>query len=275
MRNFDLRKLQLKEMEILLEVDRICKKYNINYYLSWGSALGAIRHKGFIPWDDDIDISMFFKDYVKFKEVCSRELDSKFFYQSSETDKNIWLSWDKIRINNTTSMDRKLSHIRCHWGVCIDIFPIITVPESEKEQKKQKNRTYIYKRLCQIPFVLNSKQGGIKARIKKMIYRILDNNMVEHLKKSILKKIVMYEESDSELCGEILSMEYKKSIMKKEYFGTPKYVLFEEDYFPIPEKYNEYLIGCYGDYMKLPDISERIGHGDIIVDLENSFKKYQ
>lgn len=102
MRDFDLRALQLKELECLKEIDRLCRKHKIEYFLSWGSAIGAIRHKGFIPWDDDIDVSMKMDDYLRFKEVCAQELDAKYFYQDWESDPYYYSSWAKIRINDTT-----------------------------------------------------------------------------------------------------------------------------------------------------------------------------
>ena len=84
----DLRKLQLIELEILKEVDRICKKYHINYYMAEGSLLGTMRHNGFIPWDDDLDIMMLRKDYEKFLQVAPNEINKKYEVQHSTTIKN-------------------------------------------------------------------------------------------------------------------------------------------------------------------------------------------
>ncbi len=274
MRNFDVRKLQLKEMELILEVDRICKKHNINYYLSWGSALGAIRHKGFIPWDDDIDISMFWYDYLRFKEICKEELDGKYFYQSIDTENNFWLTWDKVRINNTTSMDREFSHIDCNWGICMDIFPIVAIPKSSMSQSIQKINVRIYKFLCNKNFIINIKDNGLKSKIKRLIYNLIPNNILDMLKEKCLKNITKYDLDDNNICGEILSMPYDKALIDKSIYGNPIEVEFENYKFPVPEKYDEYLTSCYGDYMKLPPEHERIGHGNIIVDLENSYKKY-
>ncbi|MDZ5038441.1 LicD family protein, partial [Clostridium perfringens] len=123
MNKSEIKRLQEYEIEMLKTVDRICKKNNIKYYLTWGSALGAIRHGGFIPWDDDIDISMTWDDYKKFEEIAQSELGDKYFYQSQQTDKHCFTTWNKIRINNTTSMEKHLKHIKCHYGICMDIFP--------------------------------------------------------------------------------------------------------------------------------------------------------
>lgn len=274
MRDFDIRALQLKEMELILELDRICKKYDIRYYMSWGSALGAVRHKGFIPWDDDIDVSMFWDDYIKFEEVCKVELNNKFFYQNDKNDEQFWLPWNKIRINNTTSMCPELKNIKCHWGVCMDIFPIIAIPDSRMSQKKQELNTKIYKFLCNKYFLINSVDTSIKNKIKKSVYKIMPNRIISFLKKITLKNITKYNQEDYQMCGEILSMPYKEAMIENNIFGEPIYVEFEKKLLPIPKEYDKYLSQCYGDYMKLPPDNQRTGHGNIIVDLERSFERY-
>lgn len=274
MRNFNVRELQLKEIELILELDRICKKHNIKYYLSWGSVLGAVRHKGFIPWDDDIDVSMFWEDYLKFKEICKIELDTKYFYQNIDTDNGSWLAWDKLRINNTTSMDRAFAHIECNWGICMDIFPIVAIPKSSISQNMQKINVRIYKFLCNKNLVMNIKDEGIKSKIKKLVYTLIPNGIYNTLKKKSLKNITKYNLDDNNICGEVLSMPYEDALIDKYIYGNPIEVEFEGYKLPVPEKYDEYLTKCYGDYMKLPPEHERIGHGDIIVDLENSYEKY-
>ena len=138
MENEQLRTLQLYQLDVLKEVDRICQKHHIKYYISWGSLLGAIRHKGFIPWDDDIDISLFWDDYVKFMEVCQEELGERFFLQNTETDSGYFRPWAKVRINDTTSMDKELDFVKMHWGICIDVFPIISIPTKKSKQCYQK-----------------------------------------------------------------------------------------------------------------------------------------
>ena len=135
MRDFDLRALQLKELECLKEIDRLCRKHKIEYFLSWGSAIGAIRHKGFIPWDDDIDVSMKMDDYLRFKEVCAQELDAKYFYQDWESDPYYYSSWAKIRINDTTSVMADMVDYPTHNGICIDIFPLLPYPYEKLDKR--------------------------------------------------------------------------------------------------------------------------------------------
>lgn len=265
--------LQTMQLMVLKEVDRICKKHNIQYYLSWGSALGAIRHKGFIPWDDDIDVSMPWKDYVRFKKICTTELNEKYFLQNTDTDKFFWNSWDKIRINNTTSMDKNLDYMRCHYGICIDIFPIIGIPSSEKERKKQGKFTALYKMLCSEAYYCNVRDENQSALKKK--YKFTPKFIKRMLKKIALNQITKYDMDSVQLWGEILSEPYEvvKKIDKNIY-GKGKEIQFENFTTVVPEKTHEYLTEYYGDYMQLPKESERQGHGETIIDLETSYEKY-
>lgn len=286
MRDFDLKRLQNTQLEILKEIDRICRKYNIEYFGTWGTALGAIRHKGFIPWDDDIDISMKWDDYVKFEEVCKSELDKKFFLQNSETDKYFWNPYNKLRINNTTSMDKRLTHLKCHWGICMDIFPIVAVPNSKLSRFKQKTYRSIYIWLGFIPYILyvNPNEDSKIAKIIRIIPKgmlealkkwLIPNKGITGIKRYLLKEITKYDLNKSEYYEEIFSEAGNTGIYKKEIFDESILVPFENVKIPIPKEYDKYLSQCYGDYMKMPDESQRGGHGDTIVDFDKSYEIYK
>lgn len=123
-----LRRLQLAELEILDELIRICRAHELRYYLTGGSLLGAIRHEGFIPWDDDIDVALPREDYDRFAVLCSRELDGRFFYQSPETDPGYFLSYAKLRMNGTEIYEPRFRDSRFHKGIYIDLFPLDFCP---------------------------------------------------------------------------------------------------------------------------------------------------
>ena len=152
-KNNDLLKLQRKELEILKEVDRICKKYDIQWIMAGGSVLGAVRHGGFIPWDDDIDIYMLDTEYERFEKACKTELDqNKYFLQTIETDKNCPVPWAKIRMNNTCSMDEKYKDIKLHWGICIDIFLLQYAPKDDQQLNELIRLKWIYSQVCHVSF---------------------------------------------------------------------------------------------------------------------------
>ena len=121
-----LRRLQLCELAILDEFVRICEKYDLRYYLVGGTLLGAVRHQGFIPWDDDIDVAMPRQDYDRF---APKELAPQYFYQSPNTDPYYFLTYNKIRKNGTEVYEERFKDAKFHKGVFIDIFPLDFCPK--------------------------------------------------------------------------------------------------------------------------------------------------
>lgn len=126
-----MREMQMCAFGILKEVARVCEKYDLTYYLDFGTLLGAVRHKGFIPWDNDIDIEMPIEDYRRFLKIAPREISGDFFIQTYRSDPGYNLLWTQVRANNTTSMPLMYKDWDIHWGVHIDIFPLVGVPDSK------------------------------------------------------------------------------------------------------------------------------------------------
>lgn len=126
-----LRQLQLVELEMLLEVDRICQKCGLHYNVIGGTLLGAVRHGGFIPWDDDADLVMFRKDYEKFRDACKTELDkSRFYFQDMDVTDGYRWGYGKLRRKGTVFMREGQEHMPYEQGVFIDIMPLDNVPDS-------------------------------------------------------------------------------------------------------------------------------------------------
>lgn len=125
----DLRRLQLAELEILDAFVRVCEKFGLRYYLVGGSLLGAVRHQGFIPWDDDIDVAMPREDYDRFADVAALELGPRYFYQCPETDPHYFLTYAKVRKNGTEVYEERFKNARFHKGIFIDIFPLDFCPK--------------------------------------------------------------------------------------------------------------------------------------------------
>lgn len=131
-----LRDIQLCELEILNEIDRICRKYSIRYCMVYGTFLGAVRHKGFIPWDDDVDISMPLEDFFRFEQVCKSELDPAFFLQTPKNDISPF-SFYKMRANGTLMIEEGLRSLKMHHGIWVDIFPYVYASKSTIGRKIQ------------------------------------------------------------------------------------------------------------------------------------------
>jgi lipopolysaccharide cholinephosphotransferase len=128
-----LRKAQLIMLEMLVEFDGICQKHNLQYWLDSGTLLGAVRHKGFIPWDDDIDLSMPLEDYNKFQDIAEKEFSDSIFFQTKRTDPNFKFDYIKLRSNKASIVEfhEKEREVGYHQGVFVDIFPMLTVVDTE------------------------------------------------------------------------------------------------------------------------------------------------
>ena len=137
-----LRKAQLIMLDMLIEFDAICKKHQLRYWLDSGTLLGAVRHQGFIPWDDDIDLSMPVEDYNTFLEVAQSELSNNIFLQTSQTDKDFKFDYTKLRSNKARIVEfhEKDKTITYHQGVFVDIFPMLVI-ENTEENKNLYDRT--------------------------------------------------------------------------------------------------------------------------------------
>ena len=249
---FDIKKLQAVELEALKEIARICEKENIKWFLVGGSVLGAVRHKGFIPWDDDIDIGMFRPDYERFIAVCKKYLSDKYFLQTLLTDKNYHLGYAKIRVNGTLYVQENVAHRDMHHGVFVDVYPIDEVPDSQSARRRQKLCANLSYALCRGETVTG--QGGAIKLITKVLTAVMP--------KSALKKIgVFFDGKVKKYHGKMIAnvygiKQYYAEIMPREYIGNPVKLEFEGECLPVPEKYDAYLTHLYGDWSKEPQDKE-------------------
>ena len=143
----DLRKLQLLELRILKEIDRVCRELGITYFLDSGSVLGALRHGGFIPWDDDIDVGMLRKDYDKLLSVFTNELGEHYELLTPEIDSRYACTVTHVQRKNTVFVTEMTKDLKCNCRIFMDIFPFDNVPESESEQNKLLRKSTLYGKL--------------------------------------------------------------------------------------------------------------------------------
>ena len=265
-----LRKVQLVQLDIAKEIKRICDDNNIKYWLDSGTLLGAIRHKGFIPWDDDLDIGMLRKDYEKFLQIAPEKLDKQYFLQTPYSDKSYGMFFAKVRKLGTRYVEGSAKKSKAHNEVWVDVFPYDSCPDDILIRKKVINKTIFYGRLL---FMKTRIQPWLtKKGLKKSIcilgyipYKIcaLFWDREKLLKKATYLQTKFNEEKTSFLyphdvacCG--------KWFIPSTVFDSLESTLFEDTVFTIPSGYDEYLKSVYGDYMKLPPEDKRENQHNIV-----------
>lgn len=263
-----LRKLQLTEKEILDEIVRICQKHSLRYYLIGGTLLGAIRHKGFIPWDDDLDIVMPREDYNRFCRLCiSGELHPDFYLHNIDTDPEYWLIFSKIRKKNTLFDEKNIAHLDIPKEIFVDIFPLDEAKAVTSTEKKI--RTKIIKFLSSVIY----QKKGIFIH-SKFLFRI----PLTLLALLPIKTLTAYQQK---LMQKENGKGYSYYVNFGSNYNTEKQTMpitvyepageaeFEGTMYKCPQDVSYVLGRIYGDnYMLLPPEEKRITHRPVNISFD-------
>ena len=263
MENEQLEKIHLLELKIALEIKRICDKNNINYFLTAGTLLGAVRHGGFIPWDDDMDIGMLRKDYNQFIEACKTDLSNEFFLQTWDTDPDFPFSFAKIRLRNTHFIEGFSENVGENNGLFVDIFPFDNVPDSQNARKKQARKYFVCKRLLWIKkgMGINMKKESKRQAVRYYVFLLFSKLFNYNAIKKYFKKVQnKYNDIKTEMVVTDGSYSYDKESIRRSWVENLELVKFETEEFLSYKDRNAYLQHFYGDYMKLPPIEQRDRH---------------
>lgn len=244
-RSNELIKLQEVELDLMKKFDEVCKKHNINYFLIGGTLLGAARHKGFIPWDDDMDVAMLAKDYYKLLEVAKDEFNGKYFFQTEYSDPGALRYHAQLRNSETTGILKTdyMCRKKFNQGIFIDIFPFYTLPDDLKKRKEVFN--YI------TPLLRNKNH----ANFVKYDNYLRNLNCNGHYCCPLWSPIVFKEITP--IADVVKTIPYK----------------FEDLMLPIPHNYNNVLVIKYGRNWRTPIKGKSI-HGGLIVDTNKSYIEY-
>lgn len=268
-----LRKLQLTQLEILKVVDHICRKNNIRYSLYAGTLLGAVRHKGFIPWDDDLDICMPRKDYIRFIKVWNKEKPDGYLLQNKENCPKFTQSFTKIRKEHTTFLQAVDPVDQYHVGIFIDVFPVDRIPKGKLNRVIFQVRCILYQ--LYVKEYIPPKGNIFEKMIARCVLNLVPKSLHARIRKRLFKQIIRYNKNKE---NPTILIESLKSILTPlpsslgdEYIELP----FEDSKFQCFKQWDGFLKAWYGDYMQLPHENERIGiHDAQIIDFDHDYTEH-
>lgn len=261
------------QLNILIKLDAICRRNNIHYYLAFGTCLGALRHKGFIPWDDDIDVLMSYSDTRKLLTL-QEEFGERYFIQSKETDPDYRSIAMRIRDSETTCIERDEVDLRTNKGIYVDIYPFYECSSNRIIRTMDILRSNLLKVLVNNRPPVN--HGGVLAFMSKIILRLYPNAWRK-------KKILKIEKRLSSVKGKEILDYFGQDVTlftaisyPKEWFGVPRKLEFEGMYFDGATEPEKYMQKRYGDYTRLPPIEEQVVHHMYIkIDPYRSYVDYE
>lgn len=254
-----LKKIHAVLMIIAKEIKRICEKHNIHYFMLAGTQLGSVRHKGFIPWDDDMDLGMLREDYDKFLEICKTELDQDHFYvQNLDSESGFGKFYTRILLKNTYLTYDYIENVTGERGFFVDIFPYDNTPKSKILQKKQCMIMSFALRLIKEKSGYAHKCTTLGGKLQLLFTNFFS---LEFLINLYTREMKRYNNKPTKLINSANSGNgYFKEILKKEWVLNTKPMEFEDITMPGIENYDEYLKYLYGDYMTIPPLEDRVTH---------------
>lgn len=272
-----LQALKACEMELLKAFLQVCQKLSLRYYLMGGTLLGAVRHQGFIPWDDDIDVAMPREDYEIFLREGQKYLPECYFLQSLHSEPDYHLNFAKIRDSRTTFVEYSVRKRKINHGVFIDVFPLDAYPEDQKAAADMERIQKMFRRRLraevEIPAVSRHSllvEMGLYALCA--LYRLRWPNYRKALEqRENLHKSV----TDGTLWANHCGAWGKKEIMPREWYGEGTLLSFEGLEVMGPAHYDKWLTQVYGNYMQLPPVEKRVGHHYTeAIDLDAPYTQY-
>ncbi len=249
MSNQSVRDVQDKILEVMKYIDAVCKKHGIVYYMMGGTALGAVRHGGFIPWDDDLDIFMTPGEYARFKKAFEEENSKDFVIQEWRTTPD-YLEYAKVRMNGTTFIEEVYKdRADMHHGIYVDIMILHKVPENPLIQKL----VYLESKFVTL-YALSQRNWKPKSKGQKVVLGALKLMPCKWMAKIAYKSIYRYDgmKTGYKYCYWITPAKFKNGLFDAEFFRDPIEIPFEDTKLLGSANIKEYLEYRYGDYMKLP-----------------------
>lgn len=265
--------LHKKILELAVYFDQFCTKHDIQYYLMGGSALGAIRHKGFIPWDDDFDVFMDYQNYQKFLEIASSELNEKLFYLQKEDTEEWPMYFTKLRMNGTTYVEKDVINRKMHHGIYIDVMCLNKAYDSIFKRKFQ----YYCAKLLSAK-ALGEKGYESDSFFKKSVILFSSFFVRGVIKRLLLNYVRSGNAKELSMVGHFFGRaEFLKTSFPVNWLGKQRYVSFENLKLPVAQKVEQYLEVRYGQcYMELPseEVKALYPSHAYLVDVDKDYTEY-
>ena len=267
-----VKQVQQKILEVMKYIDVLCRKHGITYYIMGGTALGAVRHGGFIPWDDDLDIFMTPSEYEKFKCVFESDNSPLFVLQEWRTTPN-YLEYAKVRMNGTTFIEESFKdRTDLHQGIYVDIMILHKVPESSLIQRL----VYLESKFVTL-YALSLRNWKPKTKAQAIVLKSLRFMPCKLMAKCFYRRIYKYDDrkSNFKYCYWITPAKFRSGLFDASFFSDPVDIPFEDTVLLGSAKIKEYLEYRYGDYMKLPsEEARKAAVHAMIFDVNKSYSGY-
>lgn len=268
MTNMEL--LHKVDMDIVKEVVRICDTHGFKYFMLGGTMLGAIRHKGFIPWDDDIDLGMPREDYEAFLEIAPKELPEHFRVVNYRNDPDYMYYITRVQDTQTRVVEERIGNDSKYTCASIDIFPIDGTPNNPIARKIYFFRVLFHRALMSLCYKDSIDRKRKRSKKEKLLLWVMEHLPVEKLttpykQKCKIDKLLRSQKVEgSQYIGNIMGAYRTREIVPADYYGEGAYYPFEDMELRGMAKADEYLTFTYGDYMKLPPEDQRKTHFKIL-----------
>lgn len=255
----ELRKVQLVQLELIREVKRICDKCNIHYNMVGGTMLGAVRHHGYIPWDDDADIGFLRKEYEKFRRACRTELDTgKYYFQDCRDTPGYRWGYGKLRRKDTEFIRLNQEFMPYIQGISIDIMPFDNVPDSHIARKIHKFVCFLYRKAFWSAVGRKTEKNILKKNLYRLLYLIPEERLVQSYQRWIDHCMGMGHTKQVR----ILTFPTPKTVYgyDREWYTCLRFYVFEDCRLPGARDFDGYLKVKYKNYMELPPVEKRKVH---------------
>ena len=273
--------LQAKQLEILKAFIRVCDKHNLTYFLVYGTALGAIRHKGFIPWDDDIDVAMPRKDYEEYIKLQSEYEGTPYFIQTYKSDPCYIYNYAKLRDSSTTFIENPFKNHRINHGVFIDIFPVDGMSRTMGDRQKiGKKNKFVWRQFYFIYLPALRRKVHKRTFFKDILLNIVAGltyvfDIAHYRNKRVERFVNKVPFDEAAMAGIMFGFTWRINCMDANLFRETTLVPFEDIMVKVPKDYDTYLKNLYGDYMKFPPKEQQVGHHyNSGVSLEQGYEDY-